>query len=103
MIVSLMTIPAGFKIRKKTDCKRFMEKCMGKGYSYYIIRDDVAITFEKDHDGKVRVLKKCGDLWDVFNPQLEIASEINNCYKLTVADAIWKYRKEINEKWFNEK
>lgn len=101
MQISIMTIPYGFKIRKKDDCWRFMETCMAKDSSYYIIRNGVAITFKKDEDGNVSVLEKRGDLFDVFNPELEIASQKNNCYKLNVVDAIWKYRKEINAKWFS--
>ena len=98
-----MCIPSGFKIRKKVDCDTFIERCMQKNNDYYIVVNNIGIVLEKDKNGNVSICEKRGDLHDVFNPLLEVARTKDNCYKETVKDYIWKYRKAINEKWFNEK
>ena len=43
-----------------------------------------------------------GDLYDIFNPEIEIARTKDNCYDKTVQDYIWQFRKAINKKWFND-
>ena len=101
--VSIMAIPCGFKIKRKVDTERFVDECMCKGSEYYIkINEDLALFFRKENDGTVSVLEKLWDLYDPFNPLLEVANTGNNAYKETVNDYIWKYRKYINAKWFNE-
>lgn len=101
--VSLMTIPCGFKIRNKNDVETFINECMNRNQSYYlIIQNDFAIFLEKDKDGEVSVLEKRWDLSDPFNPLLEVANTNNTAYKHTVNYYIWKYRKYINAKWFND-
>ena len=100
--VSIMCVPCGFKIKKKTDAEYFANECMCKGSEYYIkINNDLAIFFRKEKDGTISVAEKRWDLYDPFNPLLEIANTSNPSYKETVYDYIWKYRKYINAKWFN--
>ena len=101
MRVSIMSIPHGFKIRKKIDTEKFIEKCMVKGNDYYIIIDrEKALHLSKDKNGDVSVCIKSGNLADIFNPLLEVARTNNNCYNKTVYDYIWEYRKYINAEWF---
>ena len=76
---------------------------MCKDNEYYIkIDKDLALILRKENDGTISVLKKMGDLYDIFNPLLEVANTNNPAYKETVYDVIWKYRKYINAKWFND-
>ena len=103
MNCSLMKIPSGFKIRKKVDCDTFIEKCMCNDNGYVIIVDGTQVIMKKDKNGDVSVDIRQGNLKDIFNPYLEVARTKDNCYDKTVQDYIWKYRKAINEKWFNEK
>ena len=100
--ISIMTIPCGFKIKKKTDTEYFVKECMCKGNEYYLkINNDLAIFLRKEKDGTISVLEKRWDLYDPFNPLLEVANTGNTAYKETVYDYVWKYRKYINAKWFN--
>ena len=104
MKVTLMKIPCGFKIRKKHDVEIFIKDCMINGNEYYIkINKEEAVYLDKDANGNVSVCIKSGNLSDIFNPLLEVARTNNNCYKKTVEDYIWHYRKHINAQWFNEK
>ena len=105
MNCSIMKIPTGFKIRKKVDCDAFIEKCMCKGNTYDVVdkEKDIAMVMEKDTDGNVSVCMKFGDLHNIFNPLLTVACTNNSAYKESVQDYVWKYRKLINDKWFNEK
>ena len=100
---SLMCIPQGFKIRKKIDCNTFIEKCMCKGNTYSVIDEDIQLIIEKDKDSNISVAIRHGDLKDIFNPELEVARTKDNCYKETVQDYIWLFRKAINAQWFNKK
>lgn len=100
---SLMSIPCGFKIRKKLDIDKFMNECMCKENEYYLkINDELALFIEKKKDGTITVAEKRFDLYDPFNPLIEVASTKNKSYKETVQNYIWKYRKYINAKWFND-
>ena len=102
--MTIMSIPYGFKIKKKIDTEKFMNECMIAGCEYFLkITDDLAVFFSKHKDGSVSVLEKRWDLYNPFNPLLEVANTKNNCYEDTVNDYIWKYRKHINAAWFNEK
>ena len=102
--MSIMCIPCGFKIRRKLDVETFINQCMQKDNEYYLkINKEFALFFRREKDGFVTVLEKRGDLCDMFNPLLEIASTKNNVYRITVQDCIWKYRKYINAEWFNDK
>lgn len=104
MIVS-MIFPYGFKIRKKSDVNIFINECMQRNhYEYYIVTEDgYQYVFRKDNNDNVSVLYRNGDLRDPFNPLLEVARTNDNCYKKTVSDYVWKYRKYINAKWFSDK
>ena len=103
MSCSIMKIPCGFKIRKKTDCDVFINDCMCKDSQYSVIDKGTQVVIDIDKEGKVSIATRDGDLRDIFNPLLEVARTKNNCYKATVQDYIWKYRKVINDKWFNER
>ena len=100
---SLMCILPGFKIKKKIDCDTFIERCMCKDNRYSIIDKDAQLIMDKDKNGNISVCIRYGDFTDIFNPELEVARTKDNCYKETVQDYIWKYRKAINAQWFNEK
>ena len=101
--ITVMSIPCGFKIKKKTDTEMFVNKCMLKGNEYYLkINENYALILRKEKDGTVSILEKSYDLLDIFNPILEVANTSNRAYKCSVYDYIWKYRKYINEKWFND-
>lgn len=101
--IAIMSIPCGFKIKKKTDVDTFINKCMCTNNEYYLkINNDLALFIRKEKDGSVSVLEKRWDLYNPFNPLLEVASTSNNAYKETVQNYIWKYRKYINAKWFND-
>ena len=100
---SIMKIPCGFKIRKKVDCDTFINDCMCKDNSYAIVCDNMQIVISKDNNGNVSVSTRHKDCTNWFDPLLEVARTKDNCYKETVQDYIWKYRKAINAQWFNEK
>lgn len=100
--LSIMTIPCGFKIRKKVDVKTFTEECMNRNQTYCLVIDDeIAIFFEKDKNGEISITEKYWDLYNPFNPTLEVANTSNPSYKETVYDYIWRHRKYINAAWFN--
>lgn len=99
--ITIMNIPFGFKIKSKADVDRFMDKLMGNGEYYVKINNELAIWITKEKDG-VSVAEKRGDLYDMFNPLMEVANTRNNFYKVSVRDYLWKIRKYINAKWFNE-
>ena len=102
--ITIMNIPNGFKIKKKSDIEVFINKCMKNNNEYYLkINEKLALFLRKEKDGSVIILVKNGDLYDLFNPLLEMASTKNNVYRTTVQDCIWKYRKYINAKWFSDK
>lgn len=102
MSVTIMSIPSGFKIRKKADVDTFINECMCTNNEYYLkINNDLALFIRKDKDS-ISVAEKRWDLYDPFNPLLEVANTSNSSYKETVHDYIWKYRKYINANWFND-
>lgn len=104
MRISIMRIPQGFKIRKKSDVKVFMEKCMCEGNRYDIVTDSgLQIVFRKDKESNYCVAIRSGDLTDMFNPSLEVARTKKIYYKETVEEYIWQNRKYINAKWFVER
>ena len=97
-----MCIPNGFKIKTKKDACQFMNECMVAGCEYFMkVTDDLALFFDKKEDGSISVLEKRWDLYNPFNPLLEVANTSNKSYKETVQDYIWKYRKYINATWFS--
>ena len=103
MSIAIMNVPTGFKIRRKADVDVFINKCMCKGSRYSIVyQKDKQLFIEKDKDGNVSVAIRNGDLYDIFNPSIEVARTKDNCYDKTVQDYIWLFRKAINNKWFND-
>ena len=104
MSCSIMVIPYNFKIRKKSDVNTFIDDCMCKNNRYCILfESEKQLILEKDKDGDISVDLRYGNLDDIFNPSIEVARTKDNCYKETVQDYIWKYRKVINNEWFNKK
>ena len=99
--VQIMMIPHGFKIRKKSDVEVFINECMCKG-DYYIITDTGTQYIFKKYKNEISVCERIGNLYDPFNPSLEVASTKNNVYEKTVADYVWQNRKYINAKWFGK-
>ena len=98
-----MNVPMGFKIRRKTDVDMFINKCMCKGCRYSIVyQKDKQLFIEKDKDGNVSMAIRNGDLYDIFNPSIEVARTKDNCYDKTVQDYIWQFRKAINKEWFTK-
>lgn len=102
MNVAIMTTPCGFKIRSKADVDKFMHECMGYGEYCIKINNELLFWITKGKDGSISVAEKIGDLYDIFNPLLEIANTKNKAYKISVRDYLWKNRKYINAKWFND-
>ena len=101
--ITIMNIPCRFKIKKKVDIDTFINECMCKCSEYYLkINNEYALFIRKEKDGSVSISEKRWDLYDPFNPLLEVANTSNSAYKETVQNYIWKYRKYINAKWFNE-
>ena len=98
--VQIMMIPHGFKIRKKADIEVFINECLCSG-DYYIVTESAQYIFTKEKSD-ISVFKRTGNLYDPFNPSLEVASTKNNVYEKTVADYVWLNRKYINAKWFRE-
>ena len=101
--ITIMCIPNGFKIRRKADIETFINKCMVNNSEYYLkINNELAVFLRKENDNSVSIAEKRWDLYDIFNPLLEVANTNNLSYKETVQDYIWKYRKYINANWFND-
>ena len=99
--VQIMMIPHGFKIRKKADAEVFINECLCNGDYYIVTESGTQYIFTK-LKSYVSVLKRTGNLYDPFNPSLEVASTKNNVYEKTVADYVWMNRKYINAKWFGK-
>ena len=104
MRCTIMQIPQGFKIRKKTDVDVFINKCMCKDNRYSVVDDNgTQAIIVKDKNGDVSVCLRYGDLTNICNPSLEVARTKDNCYKETVQDYIWKFRKAINAEYFTKR
>jgi hypothetical protein len=86
----------GFKIRNKDDAKKFLNYCVqGDGYSVHKINKTHCFFIYRDQETKkVWITEKLGNLQDIFNPEIQIPDE-------KMVDYIWKMRKYINQKWFN--
>ena len=82
MSITIMSIPCGFKIRKKVDVDTFINECMCKGSEYYLkINEDLALFIRKEKDDSISVAEKRWNLYDPFNPLLEVANTNNSSYK----------------------
>lgn len=100
--LSLICCPTGFKIRKKSDVRSFITGCIVNGNEYIVrVSSDFAVVIEKDSKGNISIGEKVGDLQDIFNPVLVIANTKNGSSEEFIMDYLWKYRKYINAKWFN--
>lgn len=87
----------GFKIKTKEDARTFIEKCVsGDGYICVKINPTEAYYLYSSKNGFNYIAHRLGNLSDIFNPELKLPSEDN-------IDTIWKIRKYINQKWFNER
>lgn len=87
----------GFKIKTKEDARTFIEKCIsGDGYIVIKLSHNEAYYIYSTKQGFSYITHRIGDLADIFNPELRLPSEDN-------IDTIWKIRKYINQKWFNER
>ena len=98
MSISCMKQLGDFKIRKKSDIDTLVKKCMCKGSEYYFENDtkDESIYVSVSKDGELKVDIKIGDLRDIFNPLIVICDEKEKY------EYLWKFRKYINRKWFND-
>lgn len=91
-----------FKIRSKTDAKRFLHESMMDGECTYFVNDELLFTIKKNGDN-ISIVEKWGNLYNPFNPTVEVANTGNPSYKESVYDVVYKYRKYINDMWFNNK
>lgn len=90
----LACYPNGFKIRSMKDLATALNKYITKGVEHFIIIDPhTALSIEIMPAGGVKVRMKYGDLYDLFNPQIQIPAE-------NALSHLWKYRKHINAKFF---
>jgi len=103
MNCTIMMKPQGFKIRKKADVETFINECMCKGNRYSVIDNDTQCFIEKDKEGNISVCIRHGDFDDIFNPMLEVARTKDDCYKETVQDYIWQFRRAINARYFTKR
>lgn len=86
----------GFKIKSKEDAKTFLDYCLCFDGTLSVLIDKQHCFFIHRHNKskKVWITEKLGNLQDVFNPEIQIPDE-------KMVDYIWKMRKYINQKWFN--
>ena len=86
----------GFKIRTKNDAQYFLEECIyGNSYSTILVNNNHCFTiYRNQKTERVWITEKFGTLCDIFNPEIQIPDE-------EMVDYIWKMRKYINKKWFN--
>lgn len=89
----------GFKIRNSADVKTFINDIVNPGMEIVItIERDVEIRFSKDRNSYFSVGYRTGNLRDIFNPTVEIASsDVNNkAYERSVDYYVWQWRKYLN-------
>ena len=87
----------GFKIKTKSDAREFLEKCVsGDGYIRIGISPTEEYVIYSTKDGFSYISHRIGNLSDIFNPELRLPSEDN-------VNTVYKIRKYINQKWFNER
>lgn len=86
----------GFKIKTKEDVKNFLDNCIQGNGSITIPVDRQHCFFIRRNDSLnfIEIAEKVGNLQDVFNPELVIPDE-------KMVDYIWKMRKYVNKRWFN--
>lgn len=85
-----------FKIKSINNAKEFLLNQLKSPFSFRVVSDDEEWTFEGD-ENVFRLLNRKGDLTDMFNPNLELSTDVNE-----VAKMLYKHRKAINEHFFSE-
>ena len=93
----------GFKIRNSADVKTFINDIVNPGMEIVVtVERDVEIRFSKDENNHSSVGYRTGNLRDVFNPTVEIASsDVNNkAYERTADYYVWQWRKYLNNAVF---
>lgn len=93
----------GFKIRNSADVKTFINDIVKPGMEIVVtIERGVEIRFSKNGNSHFSVGYRTGNLGDVFNPTIEIASsDVNNkAYERSVDYYVWRWRKYLNNTVF---
>lgn len=93
----------GFKIRNSADVKTFINDIVKPGMEIVVtIERDVEIRFSKDGKSCFSVGYRTGNLGDVFNPTIELASSDanNKAYERTADYYVWQWRKYLNNTVF---
>ena len=96
--VSMWVSPPNFKIKRKSDVYYFLEKCLMNGGEYEVkVRPDFCLFIRKDNEKFIetgwKVTSKYGDLYDQFNPEIQLTKD-------EAIRTLWFYRKKVNEKFF---
>lgn len=87
-----------FKIRSLNDAGKFlMEHIQTKTYSFRIIDGETEYTIKKDAKHLWTFGYRNGDLQNPFNPVMAKKIDFNDVVKI-----VYKYRKIINEFFFNK-
>lgn len=100
MNIITVKIPCGFKVRTKLDAKRFAYELISNGEFHIPVNRELAYIIERENN-TVRVYERCGDLHDIFNPNLEVACTGKDYLGKKPEDYVWFLRKYINRKYFN--
>lgn len=94
MVTIWKNIP-NFKIRAKSDVRKFLTECLCSNQTYMIkIRGDYAIFIKTFKDKPTEISAKFGDLSDIFNPLIALDEH-------EAINALWFYRKKVNEQFFS--
>lgn len=96
MSIEVWKQPANdFKIKRKNDVKTFFDCLTFSGCYTVKINKGFIIRIKKDKSGVIKVSEKRGNIFDIFNPELVIPDD-------EIVSYIYKYRKAINNKFFND-
>jgi hypothetical protein len=79
----------GFLIRKKEDIHEYLKGVCRNSKEVIKITNNEIYIVEKFKDGTFVLYHKLGNIYDMFNPLVQIPEE-------NVNDVIWKVRKYIN-------
>ena len=84
-----------FKIKAKSDVRKFLSECLCANQIYMIkCREDYAIFIDTTKDKPIQISVKFGDLSNIFNPLLVLDEH-------EALNTLWFYRKKINEQFFS--
>ena len=86
----------GFKIRKISDIRKFLDEILMSGEWNIICDKYTVLNIEKDKSGTWRIGVKAGHIYDPFNPVF-VLSEAHGIRK------IWEHRKHVNKHFFSER